>query len=136
MKCLCHSFCSTLFLTQWIGCDSSHVLNFGFIWIDCLCSSFWSIGYVSCLVVGCNHLDTNLIRWIAFGMLMLLVPFRFSHFMSWFNRVHTIILDGIHCNTLFSDSKTTINHKYMQYKDIESIITIQFISLIVYLCST
>ena len=84
---------------------------FCFVWIGYQCSSFWLIGYVSWLIVGCNHFDTKRIRYIAFGMSVLLVSFHYSHFISLFNRVHTTILNGTHCNTLFNDSSTTINRK-------------------------
>ena len=92
---------------SFIGC----FVFLGFVWIGCSCSSFWLIDYISCLVVGCIHFHMKLIRYVAFGMSVLLVSFHYSHFISWFNRVHTTILDGIHCNTLFNDSSTTINRK-------------------------
>ena len=65
-----------------------------------------------CPMFGCwmYSFDTKLIRYAAFGMFMLLVFFDYSCCISWFNRVYTTILDGIHCNTLFNNSQTTINH--------------------------
>ena len=72
------------------------------------------IGCVLSLVVGCHHCDINVIRYVGLGMRVLLDFFHCSHFMSWFNRVHTTILNGTDYNALITGDPTTINRKQTQ----------------------
>ena len=63
---------------------------------------FLLLAYWLCPMFGCcmYWFDTKRIQYDTLGMFMMLLLLDYSRFISWFNRVHTTSLGGIHCNTI------------------------------------